>query len=201
VFFAGGFLRGSVPGSAPTADAAVAVRTLGLDDQQQAAYGRLRESTLTNAKPVREAMFAAGLELMDQLDSPAPDPDRVRDIMEFQAEQGRRLRMVAAEHTVQFVRMLTPQQRHMLMQALRNRQMAPPGPWVRPLDTNRDGRLSEEERTAVRQDFQRRWPEIERRRPWMFGRFDTDGDGRLSDEERAAAGRALEACRGGPPWR
>ena len=50
------------------------------------------------------------------------------------------------------------------------------GAWLERFDTNKDGKLDDQEREAMR----------EARKAEMLQRFDTDKDGKLSDSEREA---------------
>ena len=66
---------------------------------------------------------------------------------------------------------------------------------LKKFDKDGDGKLSQEERQAMRED---RKAEIEARHADMIKKFDKDGDGKLSDEERAAMPqRPMRPGRGG----
>lgn len=72
-----------------------------------------------------------------------------------------------------------------------NRPQGPPPPeLVKEFDKDGDGKLSEEERKAMRETMQAR---MEERRKEMLEKFDTDKDGKLSPEEQEAARAARHA--------
>ena len=60
---------------------------------------------------------------------------------------------------------------------------------VKKYDKDGDGKLSEEERTAMQTEMK---AAREARQKEMLAKFDKDGDGKLSDEERKAANEAQQ---------
>ncbi len=72
---------------------------------------------------------------------------------------------------------------------------------LKKFDKDGDGKLSEEERAAMRAEIQKRrgeggkGPNPERRAE-MMKKFDKDGDGKLSEEERAAMRTEMQKRRG-----
>jgi Ca2+-binding EF-hand superfamily protein len=60
-------------------------------------------------------------------------------------------------------------------------------------DADKDGKLSDAERTAARASMQQHRGEM---RAKMLERFDADKDGKLSDTERKAARAAMKEMRG-----
>lgn len=59
-------------------------------------------------------------------------------------------------------------------------------------DTNKDGKLSEDERNAMRAAMKAKGEE---RKAAMLAKYDKDGDGKLSDDERATLKADMEAKR------
>lgn len=59
-------------------------------------------------------------------------------------------------------------------------------------DTNKDGKLSEDERNAMRAAMQAK---AEERKAAMLAKYDKDGDGKLSDDEKATLKANMEAKR------
>jgi Ca2+-binding EF-hand superfamily protein len=57
-------------------------------------------------------------------------------------------------------------------------------------DTNKDGKLDQDERKAA---MQARRARMEKQRKNMLEKFDGDGDGKLDENERKAAGEAMKA--------
>jgi hypothetical protein len=80
----------------------------------------------------------------------------------------------------------------------------PPPQVLQRFDEDRDGKLSEQELAAMRQEMQRRGPGGPGgppNREEMMKRFDKDGDGQLNDAERAAMREAMQQGGGRPPNR
>lgn len=72
---------------------------------------------------------------------------------------------------------------------------------LKKFDKDGDGKLSEEERAAMRAEMQKRRGEGGKgpdaaRRAEMMKKFDKDGDGKLSEEERAALRAEMQKKRG-----
>jgi hypothetical protein len=63
-------------------------------------------------------------------------------------------------------------------------QGPPPGEVLKEFDKDGDGKLSDDERTALRESMKAK---AEERRKEMMKKYDTDGDGKLSNEEREKA--------------
>jgi hypothetical protein len=71
-----------------------------------------------------------------------------------------------------------------------NRPHGPPPEMVKEFDKDGDGKLSDDERTAMREAMKAK---AEERRKEMIKKYDTDGDGKLSKEEREKAGADRKA--------
>ena len=59
-------------------------------------------------------------------------------------------------------------------------------------DTDGDGKLSDDERKAMKEDLRKQW---DARQKEMIQKYDADGDGKLNDEERR---KMMEDLRGSP---
>jgi len=138
-------------------------------------------------------------DLLKALDPEASaDPDRIESIFQDIAEIERQRRDAAGERFMEFVRLLSPEQRERLMRAMRDnrdrRERRPEGPprWVvEKFDADRDGHLDDDERRAIKEFFDaqraaRRDRIRERLRALELEHFDADGDGVLGADERAA---------------
>jgi Spy/CpxP family protein refolding chaperone len=196
VFFAGGFLQAQYAGPKPEAREAVSLVAdrLGLSEEQKQAFARLREDMAARGRQTREATAAARQELWSHLSSGTAEPHKIRDLMEFEADQNRQLRLQMLDHVRQFMQTLTPGQRAALLKAFQNRGFAVPGGQRRgdrPEATG-GGKAADPQRATVRDRFQSRWNEWQHSRQHMFERFDTDGDGKLSDQERAEAMKSMQ---------
>jgi len=210
VFFAGGFLeaRSASVRLGATDGADLVAERLGLSPEQRQAYERLRDEASGDARQAREAIFAARQEFWTMLGDESADPAQLRDLVEFEADQGRQLRVQMLGRCREFMGVLAPPQRAALVEAVLKREAGRPGarPVLGQFDADGDGRLSDAERAAVRERFRSRWMEAQRGRARLLERFDADGDGRLDPEEWAEAMKALDAWRagghpgpGGPP--
>lgn len=211
VFFVAGYLKARAE-AAPDV-AAVVGRELGLDTQQEALFQNLRESGRADAELYESGITLVRRELVDQLNQPDRDPDRIVEIVEREADLRRQWRLAEAGRFADFVESLQPQQRHELQTRMRRaaakkeRHEA----FLRRFDADGDGVLNDAERQAAREHMQQRWAEGEkhwrdrfggaggadRRGPRRAGmerrirvelitRFDADGDGRLDEQEQAA---------------
>ncbi|HOD81489.1 MAG: LTXXQ motif protein [Planctomycetes bacterium ADurb.Bin126] len=196
-FFAGGFMhaRNSLEQvqEQPEARRDLLAERLDLTPQQQAEFDRIRREASDKVGQVRQAMVEARQELWDRVASSPGEPQTVREVAEFEAEQARQLRLVGAESIRQFMKVLTPEQRNKLTEM--GRHYGPPPSWPRPPSAPPYGRSGESWRGSG--GFQKRMSEFHRRR--MLDRFDADGDGKLSDQERAAWRKMLENWRPGQP--
>jgi len=195
-FFAGGFFEARSTGDQVQAEdgTQVVAQRLGLSDEQSRAYVQLRDDMAAKARQARESIFAARQELWGAVSGDLADPRRTQDLIEFEAEQTQQLRLQMAEHLGSFMRILNPQQRRTLMEAIQRREATHPfaGQAFQRFDANRDGKLDDQERAAVRERLGSRLPEIQRMRQRLLDRFDTDDDGKLSPEERQEALKAME---------
>jgi len=196
VFFAGGFLQAQYAGPKPETREPVSMVAdrLGLSEEQKQNFARLREDMATRVRQTREATAAARQELWSHLSSGTAEPHKIRDLMEFEADQNRQLRLQMLDHVRQFMQTLTPDQRAALLKAFQNRGFAVPSgqrPGDRP-DATGAGKAADPQRAAVRDRFQGRWNEWQHSRQHMLERFDTDGDGKLSEQERAEAMKSMQ---------
>jgi uncharacterized membrane protein len=192
VFFAVGYLRArevarTISQSPDTAR--LAAEELDLDEAQRAVFTELRSAMDDERETLREGIALAREELLDELDRPSPDLDRVQTLIDREAEYHRQLRMAAAERMRQFVEMLSPEQRRELFHRIDPRHVGPPhlrDRLMRRFDADGDGTLSESERAEALQHFEQRREHWQRKRRGLIERFDTDGDGQLSEAERTA---------------
>jgi len=196
VFFAGGFLQAqyAAPKSEARGTVSLVADRLGLSEEQKQAFARLREDMAARGRQTREATAAARQELWSHMSTGAAEPRKVRDLMEFEADQNRQLRLQMLDHVRQFMQMLTPDQRAAVLKAFQKRGFAVPGgqrPFDRPEATS-GGKAGDPQHATMRDRFQSRWSEWQHSRQRLLERFDTDGDGKLGDQERAEAMKAMQ---------
>lgn len=217
VFFVAGYLKARAE-AAPDVAAEVG-RELGLDTQQAALFQHLRESGRADAELYESGITLARRDLVDQLNQPDRDPDRVVEIVEREADLRRQWRLAEASRFADFVESLEPQQRRELQTRMRHAAAKKErhAEMLKRFDADGDGMLNDAERQAAREHMQTRWAEGEQHWRERFGRaedadrrgprragmerrirlelimrFDADGDGRLDEHEQAALFAWLE---------
>ena len=222
VFFVAGYLKARAE-VAQDVSAAVG-RELGLDTRQTALFKQLRETGRADADLYQDSITLVHRDLVDQLNNPDQDPERVVEIVDREADLRRQWRLAEAKRFTDFVGSLEPQQRHMLLSRMKHRasKMGRHEALLRRFDANGDGVLDEQERQTAREHMQTRRAERERqgrngaggpppgmdrrgqRRGGMENRlrfelyrmFDTNGDNRLDAQEQEAM---LVWIRSNPP--
>lgn len=192
VFFAVGYAKARAEAQTGSSRAVgLVTQELNLDKRQAAAFASLR--TGGDEDVLRPGIALAQQELIAELDHEEPDPDRVRAIVARQGELIQQQRLSGFDRMCDFVRVLTPEQRHQMFKRLRHG-----GPFsaerhrelVKRFDKNGDGELDETEKAEAHTFIDARRAErrgrMEERRKEMRERFDANGDGELDEEERAA---------------
>lgn len=191
-FFAGGFLHARdewQPPETETEAVDLVSDRLELDEDQRRTLAELRRDAHERARRIRESIAQARQELWADINGGTVDRDRLNEVIEFEAEQRRQLKLLAGEHFRRFLGVLRPEQRRKMGQLLRRRAAARwRDAWPRQFDADGDGRLDEQEKAAAHKAYERRMDQFRRRHhDRLLERFDTDGDGRLSEAERAEA--------------
>jgi len=186
---------------------------LQLDEAQKQVFTQLHEDLREEMALHRQAFESIRREIVDEMNKPAPDVARVRELMAREAELGQARRVAEAGRFEDFIRVLRPEQAQALARQLNARlgfrQGGPgggrpggehghgdgsfgrgggggPSPELRErFDVNRDGKLDESERTALQKFFEDKRAEADQRRADLRKRFDADGDGELSEQEQS----------------
>jgi len=193
LFFIAGYMRSqsiAARADSPDAVADLVTRELNLSDSQAAVFTDLRSSLKKAAAEYDDSIALAQQDLVDELARDEPDLDNLRDIIDRQADLHRQRRLAGADRFGEFVSVLSTEQRRNLSGRLgrgpfgkhRQRRM------LDQFDTNKDGKLDEQERAAAREFENSRRAERERnRRAELIKRYDINGDGELDESEQAAA--------------
>jgi Spy/CpxP family protein refolding chaperone len=179
-------------------------RELGLEQWQSVAFEDLQSRQQQLSALFADSVAVIRQDLAAELAKDGPDLDRVRALVDQEAELTRQRRRAGADLYAEFVGVLTPAQR----QRLGERFSAPAGPvplpqqhrsaqpqrspvspdLVRRFDRNANGRLDGDEPQAARRELDRRRREVAPhlpRRPPLWPWFDADDDGQLNEAERA----------------
>lgn len=155
-------------------------RDLRLTDQQVKMLSSLREDQRRQGAVFDDSVALVRQSLLAEIRKPSPDVDRLRALVDQEAELFRQRRLAGAELFERFVDQLTPQQR----QALSGRfGRSPRGP--EPLrnrferfDVNHNGRLDPDEMRQAHQEMERRRRDFFKRPPapppWK--QLDDNGD-------------------------
>jgi len=184
-------------------------RELQLDQTQSAAFGDLQTRQRQLSSLFSDSVAVIRQDLSAELSKEQPDLDRVRSLVDQEAELVRQRRRAGADLYAEFVDVLSPQQRQRLGQRfaappppIDQKAMPQPGPQsrtqgaqrglisqelVRRFDRNGNGRLEGDEAQAARRELDRRRREVAPhvpRRPPLWPWFDADDDGQLSESER-----------------
>ncbi|MHC4990907.1 MAG: hypothetical protein ACYTGC_07990, partial [Planctomycetota bacterium] len=188
VFFAAGYLQARAQARVATDDD-VATRVAGvldLDDRQRAAFGEMHRSLNEEAAVLDRGIALTRQELIAELQREQPDLDRLRGIVDREAELHRQRREAGAPYLREFVRLLSRDQRRRLAGCFgeqgRDRHRRHERWLLERFDANGDGVLDEQERAAARSNWEERKRERERE---MMERFDVNSDGRLDEAEEA----------------
>jgi Spy/CpxP family protein refolding chaperone len=186
-------------------------RELGLDDSQVAAFAELQRRQRQLSSLFADSAAVIRQDLATELAREEPDLDRVRALVDQEAELGRQRRRSGADLYGEFVAVLTPQQR----QRLGARFAPPPAPGqpsqqpgrsqgrsqppqqkqrgaispelIARFDRNNNGRLEVDEMQAARRELDVRRREVAPhlpKRPPLWPWFDADDDGLLNEAER-----------------
>ncbi len=221
VFFVAGYLKARAQVT-PDVSAAVG-RELSLDTTQTALFKQLRETGRADADLYQDSITLVRRELVDQLNDPDQDPDRLAEIVDREADLRRQWRLAEAKRFTDFVGSLEPRQRRMLLSRMTHAtsKMKRHEALLQRFDANGDGVLDQRERQTAREHMQKRRAERERQgrngvggppgmdrrgqrrggmenrlRFELYKRFDANGDDRLDVQEQEAM---LAWIRANPP--
>jgi len=203
-----GFLRSRTkPHSEPTPTATMPMehppltalpRDLNLDQAQVSQVRSLQQRQQQQATVFNDSLQVVRQDLQEELRLADPDLERVRALVDQEADLHRQRRQADAELYGELVGLLTPDQRRRLgerfgrpdaRQPNPSRGRTPLSPEVaRRYDRDRDGRLNSDETRQARTDLQNRRREVAPHVPqlpplWPW--FDEDDDGMLNAAERA----------------
>jgi Spy/CpxP family protein refolding chaperone len=200
VFFAGGFLQAQYASPKPeiAERSRLVAEQLGLSEEQKQTFARLREDVAARMRQTREATAEARRELWSQVSSGSTDSRKVRDLIEFEADQNRQLHLQMLDDWRQFLQTLTAEQHEKVLKIFQGRGIPAPGaqrPAEHP-DATAGAKAGEPQRGTIRERFQSRWNDWQHSRQRWIERLDTDGDGKLSEQERAEAMKTLQEWRG-----
>ncbi len=173
-------------------------RELGLDQAQSAAFEGLQKRQKQLSSLFADSVAVIRQDLTAELAKEEPDLDRVRSLVDQEAELMRQRRRAGAALYGEFMDVLTPSQKQRLGERLaapppqppqqqQQRGQAPPDV-VRRFDRNGNGRLDPDEAQAARRDLESRRREMAPhvpQRPPLWPWFDADDDGKLNEAERA----------------
>jgi len=184
------------------------VHELRLDSKQADVVEDLQKRQREQASLFNDSMAVVRQSMVDELRKPQPDLDRVRTLLDQEAEVMRQRRMAEADLFGEFMNVLSPEQRQNLE---RLRERGPPQPGrplarlgdaMRRFDRNGNGRLDLEELQTARQELEnlrRKVVPHSPPRPPLWPWFDADGDGELNDAERAEMDQFMREHRPPPP--
>jgi Spy/CpxP family protein refolding chaperone len=186
--------RDLTPATAPAEQSLLArlANELKLDPTQADALKELRRRQQQQQVVFGESLMVVRQDLQAELREDEPDLERVRTLVDQEADLLRQRRQAEAELYGEFVALLSPQQRHRLGERLGPQQQArsrvPISPeLVKRFDRNNNGRLDPEEAKQARTDLEGRRREVAPRvqqLPPLWPWFDADDDGELNATER-----------------
>ncbi len=190
--FAAGFIAAKVrqvqqtASRQPVDDEVALVKDLALNEDQREQYEALRSSAQDRAQSLLNSIYVTREELWAEMSSEDASPEKIEQIQTRLHELYRESRELNAEHMREFTELLTPAQRGLLAKKLRHHERER-HPMSRRLmekfDTNRDGKLDEQERRRAREEMSDRFHERLKRNPRFLERYDLDGDKQISREE------------------
>lgn len=169
VFFVAGYFNARASADPDVTD--VVGRELGLDTTQAALFKQLRETGRADAELYEDSISLVRRDLVDELNEPDHDPDRLAEIVEHEADLRRQWRLAEASRFADFVESLEPEQRRRLQNRLKHAagKKERHAAMLRRFDANGDGMLDETERRAAREHMQARRAEREKQRRNGFG--------------------------------
>jgi hypothetical protein len=199
-FLAGYFQARSAPVETAPANAETVAHELNLDEKQAAVLSGCRASLGEEAPVYHNALALVAQEYRRELGSDEPDPTRLAELVEQEAEIHLQWRLAATDRLVQFIGSLRPEQRQHLVEASSRspRHAARLERMLERFDADGNGVLDDAEAAAATEHLQEKRQEMDGRRQRMMLRFDEDGDGELGPEEREAMRRHMKRRRGGP---
>lgn len=202
--FAGGFLQARSDALVAEGERSGAVADeLDLTDEQKEAYTSLRAEAKDRATELREAILLARQDLWAQIRSSSPDREKIQQTQKQLGELYQEYRELAGEHLQQFLGVLRPDQRRMVIDKIQKHDRhhhSWSAFWGR-FDTNKDGKLDEAERKKAHESMKSRHGRYRGRPRGHYPRtmpaevvkkYDANGDGKLDKEEQ---GRMWDAFR------
>lgn len=164
---------------------------LRFDPSQSSALEDLQRRQQQQQTVFGDSLMVVRQDLQEELRKEQPDLERVRTLVDQEADLVRQRRQAETDLYGEFVALLTPQQRQQLGKrfAPPPRQRGPQSPdVVERFDRNKNGRLDPEEVKQARKELEGRRREVAphvQQLPPLWPWFDSDGDGELNEAERA----------------
>ena len=169
-------------------------RDLNLNDSQAQLMQRLREDQRRQSALIDENVAVVRQEIAAELRKASPDLDRLRTLVDQEADLYRQRRQINAELYSRFVGGLSPAQRQTLGQRADHPARTPQVPHriLERFDRDHNGRLEPEEWQWARQEMERRRRDFPQppRPNFNWREFDANRDGRLDESEIAAMERS-----------
>lgn len=164
---------------------------LRLDPSKAAEVQELQRRQQQQQQVFADSLLVVRQDLQAELRKESPDLERMRGLVDQEADVMRQRRQAEAELYGEFVSLLSPQQRQQLGRRLspaaRQKNARPPDV-VERFDRNKNGRLDPEEAKQARKELEGRRREVAphvQQLPPLWPWFDADSDGELNEVERA----------------
>jgi len=156
--FTGGFLRARSDRQAvetPESGTKMVADEFGLTEDQQKVFSGLRQEARARTNEVRQGLLLTRQDLLSEMSSDSPDPQRLSEIQDRLAELYWEYRRQSSEHLQQFLKVLRPDQRRAVMKHIRDRERTRSAGrrLLERFDRNGDGKLDKDERASARQHF------------------------------------------------
>ena len=199
--FAGGFLQArseALNAQTERTKPQALADELDLPEKQKETYTSLRARANDRATQLREAILLARQDLWAQIRGASPDREKIQQTQKRLGELYQEYRELAGDHLQEFLSVLRPDQRQMVIDKIRSHDRHHHGDssfWSR-FDTNKDGKLDDAERKKAHETMMKSGPSRWRGRPRgpssprtmpaeTMQKYDTNKDGKLDKDEQA----------------